>query len=72
MASLLIGNIFFTFILLGIVSECYCIPLNQFLPYGKLAGDTLFSPNDDDQSQPGKFSCAFLYFKRTYNNFYVS
>ena len=72
MASSLTGNILFTFILLGLISECYCIPVNQFLPYGTLAGDTVFSKNDDDQSEPGKFSYAFLYFKRTYNNFYVS
>ena len=72
MASSLTGNTFFTVIVLGLISECYCIPLNQFLPYGRLAGDTLFSDNDDDQSESGKFSYAFLYFKRTFNNFYVS
>lgn len=60
--------------ILIVCSLCCLLSLStavSLLPYGVLAGDEEFVPNDDD-SVMFEFKFGFVFYNTTYNSFYVS
>ena len=64
------GQLLFLFALL--TAHVAAIPLTQFYPFGKEAGDILLPRNDDGSSDAVLLSPQFTFFGQQFDNIYVS
>ena len=58
--------------LLSLKSIVWCIPLNEFYPFGSTENDHMLPRADDDSSPAISLSSAFPFFDEDFQTLYVS